>query len=106
MDKLDIKRGNFSKIEGDKLEDLMIEIFGNCRKEGNWLASDYGAMKPIKVNRLSKTEIALEITTVSIPDDQVLDTMRKKNAFLETVTGFTSKQRLKRMKEKAKKGEL
>jgi hypothetical protein len=106
MEKLDIKRGNFSKIEGDKLKNLMSDVFGNCREENEWLASDYGAMKPIKINILSKSELALEITTVKIPDDQVLDTMKKRNVFLETITGFTSKQRLKRMKDRAKKGTL
>jgi hypothetical protein len=48
----------------------------------------------------------IEITTVHIPEDQVLDTMKKRNFFLEEATGFTSKQRLKRLKEKAKKGTL
>jgi len=106
MEKLDIKRGNYGKIEGEKLFELMKEIFGNCSKDGEWLLSDYGAMKPIKIKVLDKTEIAMEIITVEIPEDQVLDTMRKRNAFLERATGFTSKERLKRLKEKAKKGEL
>jgi hypothetical protein len=106
MEILDIKRGNFSKVEGENLEKLMIEIFGNCRKEGEWRLSEYGAMKPIKVKVQSKSELAMEITTVKIPEDQVLDTMKKRNQFLEIATGFTSKQRLKRLKDKAKKGGL
>ena len=104
MEVLDIKRGNFSKVEGDALKDLMMEIFGNCKKEGESYLSDYGAMKPIKIKILSKSELSLEINTVQIPEDQVLDTMKKRNLFLETATGFTSKQRLKRLKDKAKKG--
>jgi len=106
MEKLDIKRGNYSKIEGDKLFELMKEIFGNCSMDGDWLISEYGAMKPIKIKVLNKNEIAMEIITVEIPEDQVLDTMRKRNAFLEKATGFTSKERLKRLKDKAKKGGL
>jgi len=106
METLDIKRGNFDKIEGKKLQELMIEVFGNCEKDGDWLYSNYGAMKPIRVKVLSKSEMSFEITTVRIPEDQVLDTMKKRNIFLETATGFTSKQRLKRLKDKAKKGTL
>ena len=106
MEKLDIKRGNYGKIEGDRLFELMKETFGNCRTEGEWLLSDYGAMQPIKIKVLSKNELAMEINTVEIPEDQVLDTMRKRNKFLEAATGFTSKERLKRLKDKAKKGSL
>jgi hypothetical protein len=84
----------------------MQEVFGNCEKDGEWLVSNYGAMKPIKAKVLSKSEMAIEIITVQIPEDQVLDTMKKRNHFLETATGFTSKQRLKRLKDKAKKGTL
>ena len=106
METLDIKRGNYGKVEGDNLFELMKEVFGNCEKDGDWLISNYGAMKPIKVKLISKSEMSIEITTVQIPEDQVLDTMKKRNIFLETATGFTSKQRLKRLKEKAKKGKL
>lgn len=104
MEKLDIKRGNYEKVEGDKLLKLMEEVFGNCENDGEWFVSNYGAMKPIKTKVLSKSEMVIEITTVRIPEDQVLDTMKKRNVFLEIATGFTSKQRLKRLKDKAKKG--
>lgn len=106
MEKLDIKKGLYSKIEEGKLGKIMEEIFGNVRTEGDWFLTDYGAMQPLKVKILSKKEMALEINTVKIPDEQVIDTMRKRNQFLEEVTGFNSKQRLKRLKEKAKKGGL
>ena len=106
MEKLDIKRGFFGNVEGDKLCELMKDIFGNCKKDGDWYLSDYGAMKPIKVKVISKSELAMEINTVEIPEDQVLDTMRKRNVFLQQATGFTSKERLKRLKDKAKKGTL
>jgi hypothetical protein len=106
MEKLDIKRGNFEKVEGDNLFKLMKEVFGNCDKADDWCISNYGAMQPIRAKVLSKSEMTIEITTVQIPEDQVLDTMKKRNFFLEEATGFTSKQRLKRLKDKAKKGSL
>ncbi|MFW3145889.1 MAG: DUF5611 family protein [Thermoplasmatota archaeon] len=106
MEKLDIKRGNYGNIEGEGLFKRMKEVFGNCRKEGEWLVSEFGAMKPIKLKVLSKNELAMEITTVKIPDEMVLETMRKRNELLEFATGFTAKERLKRLKDKAKKGEL
>ncbi len=106
MEEMDVKRGLGSNIEGDKLGDLMKEIFGNVEKEGDWFVSNYGAMQPIRTKLSTKSSLAMEITTVSVPDDEVLGTMRKRNAFLEKATGFNSKQRLKRLKDKAKKDGL
>ncbi len=105
MERLDIKKGNFKKIEGDLLLGKMEEVFGNCTKEADWLVSRYGAMDPIRIKLESKTLLILEINTVKIPDDQVLDTVRKRNILLEFATGFTAKERLKRLKKKAQKSE-
>jgi len=106
METLDIKRGKFKDIDGDGLPNKMKEIFGNHERDGEWHVSRYGALDPIKIKILSNKELAMEITTKKIPDDQVLDTVRKRNEFLEYATGFTSKERLKRLKKKAKEGTL
>lgn len=100
METFDIKRGNHSKIEGDGLKQLMISIFGNCEVHEGWLLSRYGAMQPIRARLASKKELEVEIITARIPEDQVLDTMKKRNTFLEEATGFNSKERLKRLKQK------
>ena len=106
MEKLDIKRGKYGDIEGNKLFDKMKEVLGNCKKEEEWLVSYYGAMDPIKLRVSSKSELEMEIVTKQIPDSEVLDTMRKRNEILEYATGFTAKERLKRLKKKAKEGDL
>lgn len=104
MEKLDIKRGKYKDVEGDNLFNKMKEVLGNCEKEGDWFVSRYGAMDPIKLRVASKSELEMEINTVKIPDEKVLDTMRKRNEILEFATGFTAKERLKRLKKKAKDG--
>jgi len=106
MEKLDIKRGKYKDIEGDKLFNKMNEVLGNCKKEDDWLISSFGAMDPIKLRILSKSELEMEINTISIPDAEVLNTMRKRNEILEFATGFTAKERLKRLKKKAKDGSI
>lgn len=106
MEKLDIKRGKFNDIEGEKLPTKMKEIFGNCETEGDWFVSHFGAMDPIKIRIISKKELEFEINTVTVPEDQIIETMRKRNEFLQFATGFTAKERLKRLKKKAKEGKL
>ena len=106
MEEMDVKRGLGSNIEGEKLGELMKDIFGNVEKDGDWFVSRYGAMQPIRTKLSSTSSLTMEIVTVKVPDDEVLGTMRKRNAFLERATGFNSKQRLKRLKAKAKKDGL
>jgi len=105
----DIKRGHWRTIDGDGLRSLMEEHFeGPVEVDGEgWHLVEYGALKPLKVKMLSKSE--LEVLTVSDPDvadDLAGESIRRFNRFLEAATGFNSKQRKKRLNEKAKKGQL
>jgi hypothetical protein len=105
----DIKRGHFKNVEGEGLTELIDEYFGiRPEQDGEgWYHIDFGALKPLSVRILSKSE--LEVLTTSNPDvepDVASDTIRRYNKFLEAATGFNSKQRSKRLQKKAKEGKL
>ena len=105
----DIKRGWFKNIEGDLLEKMMAEVFGNVEVDGDVLVSSYGVLDRIEVKVLAKDK--LDITTVNkaggdMGDDAILDSKRKLNAFAEKATGFDAKARMKRAQKKAKEGTL
>ena len=59
----DIKRGWFKNIEGDLLEQMMAQVFGNVKKEGDLLVSSYGVLERIEVKILAKDK--LDIATVN-----------------------------------------
>ena len=59
----DIKRGWFKNIEGDLLEQMMAQVFGNVKKEGDLLVSTYGVLDRIEVKILAKDK--LDIATVN-----------------------------------------
>ena len=40
----DIKKGWFKNIEGDLLEKMMEDVFGNVKQEGDLLVSTYGVL--------------------------------------------------------------
>ncbi len=104
---LDIKRGHYKLIEGTKLEELMVEIFGKVDKDGEKLIAHYGAMQPITAWLKSNKELCVDIVTKADVDDQtVLETIRVKNDFLQRATGFSAKERSKRLQKKAKEGKL
>jgi hypothetical protein len=106
MQELDIRRGHYSKIEGDQLKSMMEDIFGNVEEsEKDKYSSKFGAMTPITAWLKDKKTLCIEITTnKDVDDNAALDSIKAKNHFLEAATGYTSKERLKRLKEKAKKG--
>ncbi len=103
----DIKRGHFKKIEGDKLRALMQETFDNVTQEGPRLASRFGALDPITVQVIDKSTIDIVIVTKQGVDDSVAQSsIKARNLFLEGATGFNTKQRSKRLQQKAKEGGL
>jgi len=107
MVEYDIKKGWAKNIEGDLLEKMMKEVFGNCAKDGDALISSYGVLARIEVRRVSTSLLHVATESSDIRDDsQILDTKRKLNVFVEKATGFDAKARMKRAQQKAKKGEF
>ncbi|MCQ2069888.1 MAG: DUF5611 family protein [archaeon] len=110
MTEFDIKRGWFSKIDGDGLKDIVESVFGSVSVEGDVLVTSYGVMERIETRIISKSVLGLLTVNVEdtskLTDEEILGSKRKLNEFLEKATGFNAKDRLKRAKDKAKKGEL
>ena len=102
MKEFEIKRGHFKNIEGDKLKDLMESTFGKVELENEKFSVHYGALQPLTT--WVKSEDAICVDTKmdnSVPDDEINDTIRLYNKFLEAATGFNSKERVKRAKKKS-----
>ncbi|HUL40005.1 MAG TPA: DUF5611 family protein [Methanomassiliicoccales archaeon] len=103
----EVRKGHYPKIEGDGLKDIMGMTFGNVKEEGGRLVSSYGAITKVEAKVLSKT--AIDIASESDktkPLDVQAETIKRWNVFLEQATGFTSKERSKRLQKKAKEGKL
>ncbi|UCE73346.1 MAG: DUF5611 family protein [Methanomassiliicoccales archaeon] len=107
MQVYDIKRGHYKTIEGTGLEKIMTDIFGEVEREGEKYKANYGAMSPITVWLKSKKELCVDIITeTGVSDDIAMKTIKAKNEFLIKATGFSSKERSKRLQKKAKEGKL
>jgi hypothetical protein len=107
MQTLDIKRGHYKNLEEIGLQKMMEEAFGEVQKDGDKLKANFGAMKPITVWIKSKKELCVDIATdANVTDDEVMKTIKAKNNFLLRATGFSTKERSKRLQKKAKEGKL
>ena len=108
MVEYDVKKGWFKNIEGDLLEKMMKETFGNVAKKGGALVSSYGVLESITVKIVGKDK--LDVVTSNkegaMSDADILDSKRTLNKFVEKATGFDTKARMKRAQAKAKSGEL
>jgi len=108
MQEYDIRRGHHSKIEGDRLEELVKEIFGTAKKNNDdSIETMFGALEKLRVwPKEKKTLVVDTIMKTDVSDSDARDTIKKYNDFLERATGYNAKERSKRMQKKAKDGKL
>ncbi|MBM4250042.1 MAG: hypothetical protein FJ149_11585 [Euryarchaeota archaeon] len=107
MQDYEIRRGHQKELDGGKLKQMMQEAFGNVAEEGACLVSRYGALARLTVGWDGKN--TLKVGTQMDPKvapDVAQSTIKKYYEFLERATGFSSKERGKRLQKKAKEGKL
>ena len=107
MQDYEIRRGHQKELEGGKLRQMMQEAFGNVAEEGAFLVSKYGAISKLTVGWDGKNTLKVDTQMdPNVAPDVAQTTIKKYYEFLERTTGFTSKERGKRLQKKAKEGKL
>jgi len=99
-----VKRGHFKNIEGVRLKDMMEMSFGPTREEGAKYAASFGALERIVAWSDGKSLFVDTAMNPKVDDATAVATRERWNAFLEHATGYTAKQRQKKIQEEAKKG--
>jgi len=104
MQSFEVKRGHGKTLENGGLKSIMEEEFGEISEEENLFSGSFKALKAIKVEFVSITEIKVETETdnEATPEDS-LDAHQAYNRFMQNVTSFNAKQRIDRAKAKAKR---
>jgi len=104
MQSFEVKRGHGKTLENGGLKSIMEEEFGEITEEENLFSASFKALKSIKVEFVSITEIKVETETdnEATPEDS-LDAHQAYNRFMQSVTAFNAKQRVDRAKAKAKR---
>ena len=99
-----IKRGHFKNIEGEKFTALINEHFkDHKKKENGTIEAAFGALSNISLTLEGKTKLLVETTAKeNATDEEMLMTHRVYNAFLHKATGFTAKERAKKVKGSVK----
>jgi len=90
----DFKRGHKKTL--DDIAKIMEDIFGNVKKENGRLFSSFGALERIEV-WIENGKMAAETESKKVESSLAQETLRKWNDFLFKVTGYTAKERKKKM---------
>jgi hypothetical protein len=102
----DIRKGFQDKTQPENLKALMKEIFGNAEEKEGKILSSYGGLKELAAWPSKKTLFVDTKMDPSVANDVARQTIEAYNTFLERATGYTSKERGKRIQKKAKEGKL
>lgn len=82
------------KLDQDKLETIIKNIFGKYSKENDKFITSYKALQKIEIT-LKENELLVE-TETNKNKQEYEDTITKYNQFLELATGYTAKERSKK----------
>jgi len=83
------------------LEGILKEIFGEAHAEGDAAVASFGAISRLAV-RPAGRELAIDpVMNPKVPEDVARETIRRYNQFLEAATGYSAKERAKRMRKSA-----
>ncbi len=106
MQAFEIRRGLGKSLEGEGLYNIAKEVFGSADKKGDKVVVNYGALAPLEVGFNGKELIVSTNMRKDVDTDTATKTISLYNKFLEHATGYTSKERSKKLQKKAKEGKL
>jgi hypothetical protein len=100
MQEYPVKRG-FTKDLNTRIFEALEESFGEkAEKVGDHYQIRYGALKLLDVSTGSggKTLVVHTESNLDANDEVIMDTNRRFRKYLDSVTGFSTKERVKRSK--------
>jgi len=90
----DFKRGHKKTLK--EIATIMENLFGEVREENGHLFASYGGLEKIEV-WLEGNKMAVETESKRVDSALAQETLKRWNEFLFLVTGYTAKERKKKM---------
>jgi hypothetical protein len=88
----------------ERLEALLAEHFGSATASGTDRIASWGALSRLVVRAAGK-ELQVDVTmNPKVPEEVARETIARYNRFLEAATGFSTKERAKRLRKSALAG--
>ncbi len=101
MQRYPVRASHRPNLALDRLEPVVREHFGEAGREGDRTTAKFGAISRLVVWPEGR-DLAVELTMdPKVPEEVARETIARYNRFLEDVTGFSSKERAKRLRKAA-----
>lgn len=89
------------KITAPALAELLKTHFDSASVDGDAASTSYGAIRGLTV-RAAGRELSVEVVmNPGVPDDVARETIARYNRFLEDATGYSAKERARRLRKAA-----
>jgi hypothetical protein len=97
-----VRPASRAQLTLDRIADVCRSEFGAAERTGDAVTAQYGAIESLQA-RPGKGELLVELRmNPNVPNEVAAETIRRYNHFLETVTGYTAKERAKKAQKAAK----
>lgn len=99
MQRYPVRRDHVAGLAQPSLERAAQASFGSGGRDGEFVVANFGALEALRARAAGKE---LEVETRMNPKvsvDVAAETVKRYNQFLEAVTGYTSKERAKRLRK-------
>lgn len=101
MQKYPVRTTHRAGLSPDALVAVARDAFGTAEVDGPSVTVRFGAIVALRASAEGK-ELKIEVTMdPKVPEAVAQDTIHRYNRFLEAATGYTSKERAKRLRKSA-----
>jgi hypothetical protein len=101
VQKYPVRASHRANLTPENLEKILTSHFGNVAGSGPVRSASYGALSRLSVQAAGR-EVEVDVTmNPQVPEEVARATIARYNAFLEEVTGYTAKERAKRLRKSA-----
>ncbi len=104
MQNYPVRTSHRTNLDPARLDALLREHFGNGSAEGTDRSSSWGALSRLVV-RADGRELQVEVTmNPKVSEEVARETIARYNRFLEAATGYSTKERAKRLRKSPSAG--
>ncbi len=99
-----VRADHRTNLEPSRLAEIVRAEFGSVDRDGEAVVTSYGALRRLAVQAVGRSlriDVAME---PKVPDAVAQETIARYNRFLESVTGYSAKERARRLRKSASEG--
>ncbi len=101
MQQYPVRTDHRSNLDLARLEEIARAEIGAANREGDAVVATYGALRKLTV-RAAGRELQVDAAMdPKVAEDVARETIARYNRFLQAVTGYTAKERAKRLRKTA-----